>query len=155
MPAARLQLSPLPQGECIETLEELRQWLEQARVELPAEVGYTSGFTEPSLEERHLPWLRESYEGKVLGWAVWDARLASNCGGWRCLECGTPGEIKTIARTEATVTADREAKSMTMEYGWQLADEKSLIDLTDNSAFFITERTVDEADVYSVIQTAI
>lgn len=139
------------QGNCPQTIDDLRQWLESAEIKLNFAdnfaFGYTKGSEEPGVDYRSLPWHRFDNEERFLGIYYWST--AHN----KWVRGGLPGELLTKYRSEATVATDLERWGL--GDAWVLADGKTpgIPNLTANAGFFwraIAEDTDAEWDFYTV-----
>jgi len=143
---ARLDIPPLPPGDCLRDPESLRQWLLQSVVSIASRnqalFAYTAGpISAATPDDRDKPRLLFDDEGRYLGLALWIPEIQN----WSL--AGAPGELKTIVRSEPTIAEDMAAKAL---HGWLLADGSAagVPDLTGESALF--RGTAPEWEVYTV-----
>jgi hypothetical protein len=161
---ATVELPPLPPGQCLQSAEDLRTWLEQLIIQVAsrenAMFGYTAGpASSAKAEDRDKPRILFDEAGRYLGLALWIPEVQH----WSI--AGAPGETKTVVRSAATVADDMAEKAL---FGWFLCDgsHAGLPDLTSKEVtdsaggkhkanpgpFFIG--TAPDWDVYTVGKVA-
>lgn len=116
---ARLTLNALPSGSCIESLDQLREWIEGGVIEFFFRSGSfihgTAGTLEgATVNDRDMARLMFDDEGRCLGLGLYSPQAKA----W--VRPGVPGELLTIYRTEDTVARDMETKLL--RNGWLLCD---------------------------------
>jgi hypothetical protein len=116
---ARLTLNSLPGGGCFESVGDLQKWLESATIEFVMQTGSvvfgTAGtINAATVTDRDKVRLMFDDDGRCFGFAIYSTQAKA----W--VRCGTPGELLTIFRTEATVDRDMETKLL--KNGWLLCD---------------------------------
>lgn len=151
---ARLDIPPLPPGECLRDSESLRQWLAESAISIVSRnlalFAYTAGPASAATpDDRDKPRILFDEGGRYLGPALWMPDVQ----GWSL--AGVPGELKTVVRSKGTVAEDMEAKALN---GWFLADgsNPALPDLKpapdDANGFFVG--TAPDFEVYTVGKVA-
>jgi len=116
---ARLTLNAIPGEGCFESVEALRKWLEEATIEFVVRsnsvvFGSSGTINAATVADRDKVRLMFDDEGRCFGFSIYSPQAKA----W--VRCGTPGELLTIFRTEATVERDMEKKLL--KNGWLLCD---------------------------------
>jgi hypothetical protein len=131
--AARLDVPPIPPGNCLLTPDDLRKWIGSAVVNIAANqvlYGFTAGtIASATPESRNYPRFIFDDEERYLGLALWMPSLQQWSIG------GQIGQLMVLQRIEASIEDDLAVRPLG---GWRLADgsDSGIPDLTANAAYF-------------------
>lgn len=114
---AQLTAAAIPEGDCLDSTERLKEWIEKTRIEFSHQApifGYSAGTLDSAKpEDRSFPRFLFDEQDRYLGLAVWMPSLQA----WTIP--GQIGQLMTLYRAKSTVAADIEARPLA---GWYLCD---------------------------------